>query len=156
MANQLPTFLRRAGMLGAGAVTTVTAPTATAVVLGTGLTLVTILALTGALARHKTRREAAYRMLALLFKVLTTEQAATGDATGHPRRMRCTRCCRDAGMPGCRDAGMPGCRDAGMPDLKHSSSMPGERVVEQADSASRPPSLDRVGEVEPELVEVAV
>jgi hypothetical protein len=54
------------------------------VVLGTGLTLVTILALTGALARHKTRREAAYRMLALLLKVLTSEQAATGDATGHP------------------------------------------------------------------------
>lgn len=79
MANQLPTFLRGAGILGAGAVTAATAPITTAVALGAGLTLVAILALTGALARHRTRREAAYRVLALLLKVLTTEQAATRD-----------------------------------------------------------------------------
>ncbi|MEU0797310.1 hypothetical protein ABZ342_45225 [Amycolatopsis sp. NPDC005961] len=91
MANQLPTFLRRAGILGAGAVTAATAPIATAVALGTGLTLVAILALTGALARHRTRREAAYRVLALLLKVLTTEQAATGDAIGHPSTTPCHR-----------------------------------------------------------------
>ncbi len=68
MANQLPTFPRRAGLLGAGAVTAATAPTAITVVLGIALTLVAILALTGALARHRTRRDAAYRVLALLLR----------------------------------------------------------------------------------------
>lgn len=89
MANQLPTFLRRVGMLGAGAVIATTAPTATTVTLGTGLTLVAILALTGALARRRTRREAAYRVLALLLKVLTTEQTVTGETIGHPGAALC-------------------------------------------------------------------
>lgn len=72
MANQLPTFLRRAGMLAAGAVTAATSPAATVLALGTGLALVAILALTGALARRRTRREAAYQVLALLLKGATS------------------------------------------------------------------------------------
>ncbi len=66
MANPLPTSLSRAGVLGAGAFAAANAPVLTAAVFGVGLTLVTILALTGVLAGRKARRDAAYKVLTLL------------------------------------------------------------------------------------------
>jgi hypothetical protein len=112
MANQLPPPLRRAGVLGASAVTAVNAPVLAAMVLGVGLTLVAILALTCALARNKTRRDAAYRVLALLLKVATTEQAATGDAIGHPGAAPChglatTTATSVSDQPNCPPDGWP-------------------------------------------------
>jgi hypothetical protein len=85
MANQLPTSLSRAGVLGAGAVAAANAPVLTAVVLGVGLTLVGILALIGVLARRRTRRDDAYRMLALL---LGRPAAPAHEAAGGRQRVR--------------------------------------------------------------------
>lgn len=93
MANQLPTSLSRAGVLGAGMVAAANAPVLTGVVLGVGLTLVGILALTGVLARRRTRRDAAYRMLALLLArpPVPDREAAGGHRNGVVRRRRSDR-----------------------------------------------------------------